>query len=325
MPDTGSWPRGTQDPIGQAGEFLVWATLIAQSGGGLHVFLPVLDRGLDALVHRLSDRKYLALQAKTKTYIQSSEAPIAVLESHIYTPDQLIVGVHLDGYRLGEYALVADGETYAKKAGRVIDGTRVLLVADMPVRPIPGHKWSDDLVPIGELAQRLGARVPALAAPSPPVPPPADADRIIGSWGELEVLRRLLMLEDCGLFRPFPDNETAEVVVRRLATGATIGLQVKTAQLDQRHSYRHVLVNRSNFVSDPATYVVALAWILPERRFHETCLLIPSELLTSIAGASGPYYELHFRPDGSSETSKLDGFRLPLESLGAEIARRLGS
>lgn len=47
--DALAWPYGSADAIGQTGEFLVWANLIAQSGGGLHVFLPMLDRGIDAL------------------------------------------------------------------------------------------------------------------------------------------------------------------------------------------------------------------------------------------------------------------------------------
>src|SRR5258708_31860882 len=80
-----SWPHGSQDPIGQAGEFLVWATLITQSGGGLHVFLPELDRGLDALVHRLADGAYLALQVKTKTYLSGPQAVIAVYDKHFFT------------------------------------------------------------------------------------------------------------------------------------------------------------------------------------------------------------------------------------------------
>jgi len=129
-----AWSPGSEDSIGQAGEFLVWAALIAQSGGGLHVFLPTLDRGIDAVVHRLQDRA---------------------------------------------------------------------------------------LVP------------------------------------------------------------------------------------------------------DPATYIVALAWVVPEERFHETCLLIPSEVLPSIAGTSGPNYELHFRPDGSTEPSKVDRYRIPLERLAEEISKRL--
>jgi hypothetical protein len=177
-------------------------------------------------------------------------------------------------------------------------------------------------VPIERLADRLVAdRLAAVATRQTEVVP--DEDLVIGFWGEQEVCRRIAMLEDCGLFRPFPDNETAEVIVRRLASGATTGIQVKTAQLDTPRAYRHALVNRSNFIPAPTTLIVALAWIVPERRFHQTCLLIPSLALPSIAGTSGPNYELHFRPDGSSEPSRVDQYRLPLESLAEAISRRL--
>jgi hypothetical protein len=316
------WPAGREDAIGQAGEFLVWASLIAQSGGGLHVFLPTLDRGLDAVVHRLSDGAYLALQVKAKTSLHGSEAPIAVYEKHLFTDDQLIVGVHLDGDRLGPFALVVDAATFRRKAARIIDGSRVMLVADMPVRPIAGHRWSEELVPLESLALRLGAeRAGALGAAPQVTAPASDEDRVIGSWGELEVVRRVSMVQDCALFRPFPDSETAEILVRRLATGRTAGLQVKTLQLDQPHAYRNVLVLRSSFAVAPTTFVVALAWILPERRFHDACLLVPSEQLPWLAGTSGPYFELHFRPDGSSEPSRLDAYRRPLASLAEEISR----
>jgi hypothetical protein len=300
--DPATWPHGSADAIGQTGEFLVWAHLIGQSRGGLHVFLPMLDRGIDGLVHRLADAAYLALQVKTKTSLKSSEGPIAVYENHLFTDDQLIVGVSLEGDRLGPYALVADGSTYKKKAARIVDRGRTMLVADMPVRPIPGHKWSEDLVPVEELASRLGVGRATLVTPTPlPSEPSPEEDKIIGFWGELEVCRRLATLEDCCVFRPFPDNEISEVVVRRLASGATIGIQVKTIQLGRAHAYGNILVSRASFVAAPSTLLVALGWVVPERRFHETCLLIPTEELPSLAGTSGPYYELHFRPDGSGK------------------------
>lgn len=321
-PPTGLWPPGTEDSIGQVGEFLVWASLITQSGGALHVFLPVLDRGLDAVVHRLRDSAYIGLQVKTKTFVQASEATIAVLESHLYTDDQLLIGVRLDGAGLGPYALVVDASTLRSKAGRIVDGTRELLVADMPIEPIPGHKWSSDLVSIQQLADRVGGEpVPGLGPPERRVPESAS---VIGTVGELEVARRVATLEDCGLFRPFPDLETAELLVRRLATGSTLGLQIKTAELDEPHSYRHILIHRSSFVAAPTTFVVAVAWIVPERRFHPTCLVVPSAVVPSIAGMSGEYFELHFRPDGSREASRLDPYRLPLDGLAAAISQRLG-
>jgi hypothetical protein len=196
----------------------------------------------------------------------------------------------------------------------MVDRGRVMLIADMPIHPIPGHSWSEDLVPIETLAERLGAvRLgPALALGAEPL---SDEDRLIGSWGELEAMRRLAFLEDCGLFRPFPDNETNEILVRRLATGATIGIQVKTGQLPEPAAYRKILINRSNFVPAPTTFLVALGWMVPERRFHPTCLVIPSDVVPTLASINGPNYELHFRPAGSRESSRLDRYRVPLESL----------
>ena len=323
MPDLdANWPYGSQDAIGQAAEFLVWANLITQSGGGLHVFLPMLDRGIDAVIHRLSDRAYLAVQVKGKTSLHGVEAPIEVFENHLFTPDQLVIAVHLDGDRLGPFALVADASTLKKKAARIEDRGRVLLVADMPMHPIPGHKWSEELVPIDRLAERLGsgAYTPTEALAIEAV---SDEDRVVGFWGEQEVCRRLAMLEDCGLFRPFPDNETAEILVRRLATGATLGIQVKTGQLAEPHARQKILVNRSNFVSAPTTFLVALAWMVPERRFHETCLVIPTDQLPSVAAIDGQNYELNFRPAGSRESSRLDRYRIPLESLTETLGRDL--
>jgi hypothetical protein len=316
-----NWRHGSQDAIGQAAEFLVWASLITQSGGGLHVFLPLLDRGIDAVIHRLEDGAYLALQVKGKTALHGAEAPITVYENHLFTPDQLIIGVHLDGDRLGPFALVADASTFKTKAARIMDLERVLLVADMPMRPTRGHKWSEDLVPIDGLAGRLALGRQAVTAL--PLEVPSDEDQVIGFLGEQEVCRRLATLDDCALFRPFPDNEMVEIVVRRLASGATIGIQVKTGHLADPHGFRKILVNRSTFVARSTTVLVGLAWILPEQRFHETCLVIPSDALPSVADVVGPHYEVRFRPSGGSKPSRIDRYRVPLESLAEAFAGHL--
>lgn len=322
------WPHGAGDAIGQTGEFLVWAALIAQSGGRLHVFLPLLDRGIDGLVHRLDDGAYLAVQVKAKSAVSNSEAPIALYENHLFTPDQLVVGVFLDGDRLGPYSLVVDAATIKRKAAKIDDRGRAMLIIDMPVEPASSHAWSDYLVRTEWLAERLGAAQPASLTAPVPAPPAAaisEEGRVIGFLGEQEVCRRLATLDDCCLFRPFPDSEMVEVIARRLVGGRSVGIQVKTAQLDEPHAARHVLINRASFVGADSTFVVVLAWILPEHRFHETCLVIPAADIPSIAGTSGPYYELHFRASGSAEPSRLDRYRIPLESLAEELAGRLGN
>src|SRR5437868_9426302 len=60
-------------------------------------------------------------------------------------------------------------------------------------------------------------------------------------------------------------------------------------------------------------------------RLHDRAYLAlqVSEVSPSIAGTSGPYYELHFRPDGSSEPSRLDVYRIKLENLATEVANLL--
>ena len=98
--------------------------MITQSGGGLQVFLPLLDRGIDGLIHRLDDGAYLAIQVKTKSVVSHAEAPIALYENHLFTPDQLVIGVFLEGDRLGPYALVVDARTIKRKAGRIDDQGR---------------------------------------------------------------------------------------------------------------------------------------------------------------------------------------------------------
>ena len=318
---TEEWPSGANDAIGQTGEFLVWAALISQSGGRLHVFLPLLDRGIDGLIHRLDDGAYIAVQVKAKSTVGQREAPIAIFDGHLFTPDQLVIGVFLEDGVLGPYALVVDAATLRRDATLIDDRGRAMRIVDMPASRIPGHKWNEYLIATGGLAGRIAPPVQAAPALAPSTP--SDQAQVIGFLGEQEVCRRLATLDSCGLFRPFPDYEMVEVAVRRLATGATAGLQVKTAELDRPHDTRHVLINRATFVPAESTYLVVLAWILSEGRFHDTCLLIPSVDVPSIASHDGPYYELHFRPDGSVERSRLDPYRMPLAELDQAVSRLL--
>jgi hypothetical protein len=319
-----AWPYAN-DVIGQTGEFLVWAALASQSGGGLHIFLPLLDRGLDAVIHRLEDGTYVAVQVKTKSAVGHGEAPIAIYEDHLFTGDQIVIGVFLAGGGLGPHALVVDGATLKRHATVIHDRGRKMLIVDMPVSPSPSHEWSGYMLPIDRLAERLGAAA-TIASPSlpTPVPVPSDEDHVIGFIGEQEVCRRLATLDGCCLFRPFPDYEVVEVVIRRLATGSTLGLQVKTAQLEARDDMRHVLIHRASFVASPTTYIVVLAWMVGQGQFHDTCLLIPSSDVPSIASSDGPYYELHFRAQKSRESSRIDRYRLPLEELNGAVSRLVG-
>ncbi len=55
------WHHGQTLAAGQVAEFKVWAELVRQSVGGLHVFLPLRDMGIDGVVHRLGDGAYTTI------------------------------------------------------------------------------------------------------------------------------------------------------------------------------------------------------------------------------------------------------------------------
>ncbi|HVS48297.1 MAG TPA: hypothetical protein VHJ99_05285, partial [Candidatus Dormibacteraeota bacterium] len=61
------WHHGQTLAAGQVAEFKVWAELVRQSMGGLHVYLPLRDMGIDAVVHRLADGAYVPVQVKART------------------------------------------------------------------------------------------------------------------------------------------------------------------------------------------------------------------------------------------------------------------
>ena len=61
------WHHGQTLAAGQVAEFKVWSELIRQSTGGLHIFLPLRDRGIDGVVHRLQDGFYAPVQVKART------------------------------------------------------------------------------------------------------------------------------------------------------------------------------------------------------------------------------------------------------------------
>ena len=59
--------------------------------------------------------------------------------------------------------------------------------------------------------------------------------RAVGFRGEVEVIRRLAEMNELTIYRPFPDLETAEVVVLHELSRRVLGIQVKTIGIDKRH------------------------------------------------------------------------------------------
>src|SRR5437879_5336891 len=79
--------RDTASP-GQAMEFAIWSDLIKQSHGALHIFLPLLDRGLDAVVHRMTDRRYIPVQIKGRTALEKGKVELVVRADSLVDEDR---------------------------------------------------------------------------------------------------------------------------------------------------------------------------------------------------------------------------------------------
>src|SRR3982074_921137 len=87
----GPWRRGEASASGQVFEDRIWALLMEQSRGHLHVFRPLLDRGVDGLLHRLSDGAYIPLQAKGRTSATRDQVQLIVDAASV--ADDLVVVV----------------------------------------------------------------------------------------------------------------------------------------------------------------------------------------------------------------------------------------
>ena len=77
--------------VGPGVRFRLWALLTEQSRGQLHVFLPLTDRGIDALAHRLTDGTYFRVQAKARSSLVDGEVHLVVWASAPLDDEVLLV------------------------------------------------------------------------------------------------------------------------------------------------------------------------------------------------------------------------------------------
>jgi hypothetical protein len=307
------WTRGEALASGQVFEFRVWAALTEQSRGQLHVFLPLSDRGIDALVHRLSDGAYIPVQAKGRSTMIGGYVHVVVTAGSIADDSVWIVsGLIVDG-GLGPTMLVVPTADFRRLAESSTDLGQPIYEMAFPMKAQAHTRWEPWLVPSDRLVERF------VASPGEPLPavgeeiaPFASSDR--GLLGELEVMRRLAEANDLNLFRPFPDSETAELLVRHRMSRKVIGLQVKTVTVDAAHTRPTVDILISSFRPAPTTYFTVLAWLSVEGRFHENFLMFPSERLLDFVREDKGHFEFDFRP-GSTSPSALQRYRRPLAEL----------
>jgi hypothetical protein len=306
-------------------EFRVWTELIQQSRGMLHVFLPLLDRGLDGVIHRLFDGAYIPVQVKGRGETAEGMVEIVVPGSRLVDERALLIGGLIADEGLGRLLLVVEEGTFKQLAAHdVVEGQDIYSAA-FSMHP-RSSRWGPHLVPRERLAERLlGSQPPAGFAAAVEVfgvEPKDRHNQWLGFLGESEVVRRLAENPRLDLFRPFPDVEMVEVLARDNVNGRFAGLQVKAA-VPGEYGEAHIHVNKATFVPTPTTLVSALAWLPEEGRFAEECLLVPTQHLADVAVDGGDRWALNFNP-ASRERTPLDPYRHPLSELGTVVGLSMG-
>jgi hypothetical protein len=301
-------------------EFRVWTELIQQSRGMLHVFLPLLDRGLDAVIHRLTDGIYIPVQVKGRQANLEHSFEIVVPASKLVEDRALLIAGQLDEDGLGSELLVVDEGTFKRLAAHnVFRGDEIYWA--IVSRDPASSRWREYMVPTEKLAERLlGPPTPLIEAEPPESAEPVGRhNQWLGFLGESEVVRRLAENPQLDLFRPFPDLEMVEVLARDRETGRFVGLQVKAA-IPARYGEAHFRVRKATFVPSTTTWIVALAWIEESGGFAGDCLLVPSQDLPGIAVDGDDRWVLDFNPV-HPEPTRFDAYRRNLADLGQLVGQ----
>jgi hypothetical protein len=310
--------RDTSAP-GQALEFEIWSDLIKQSQGALHVFLPLLDRGLDAVLHRLTDGKYIPVQIKGRTTLNEGRVEILVQAESLVDDDALLIATLVFDVP-DQLVLVVTERDFKRLAAHDHSAGHEVYVAAFRMHPGQSH-WLPYLVPRAQLAERvLGPSVTeAVDRLSPDLLKPFERhNEWLGFLGESEVIRRLAESPRLDLFRPFPDLEMVEVLARGNVTHNFAGLQVKAATVSPPHGEAEIHIRTATLTSDPTTWVVGLAWRKEANAFDGECLLIPAADIPKVAIDNGPAMTINFRPSSPRRTP-LDPYRKPLAELSQLI------
>src|SRR5207245_11067103 len=112
----GPWTRDEASASGQVFEDRVWALLMEQSRGHLHVFRPLLDRGVDALLHRLADGTYIPVQAKGRSSLRRGRVQLLVAAESVTDDLVVVIGGEIVDGGLGPRLLVVPTPDFRRLA-----------------------------------------------------------------------------------------------------------------------------------------------------------------------------------------------------------------
>ena len=311
-----TWRRGQASVVGQLVEWEVWVELVVRSAGRLHVFLPMLDRGVDGLVHRLDDERWVPVQVKGRSMLRNGSLQLTIPLASMVDPDAIIIGAVLDDDHLGPVVLVITEREFRRLGIRSTRLGRPVLAAAVSMVPGRRSRWARHVFPRELMAEAMLAGVKSTVhVPPLPLRRQGRAARAVGFRGEVEVIRRLAETNELTIYRPFPDLETAEVVVLHERSRRVMGIQVKTIGVDKRHPRDTVDIDMTSFRPSATTWIVVVAWDRDEEVFRDQCLLIPSLEVGRIAAVTRGHLRFAFNPR-PEHAGKLDSYRRPLDELG---------
>jgi hypothetical protein len=311
-----SWRRGQASVVGQVVEWEVWVELVVRSEGRLHVFLPMLDRGVDGLVHRLDDERWIPIQVKGRSALRNGSMQITVPVGSMVDPDAIVIGAFLDDDHLGPVALVITEREFRRLATRSTRLGVPVLAAQVSLAPGRRSRWARHVFPRELMAEAMLAGVkPTVRVPPLPLRRQGRTARAVGFRGEVEVIRRLAEANELTIYRPFPDLETAEVVVLHERSRRVLGIQVKTIGVDKRHPHDTVDIDMVSFRPSATTLIVVVAWDRDQEAFCDQCLLIPSLEVGEITDVVRGHLRFAFNPH-PVHAGKLDSYRRSLQELG---------
>ncbi len=316
------WRRGQASVVGQLVEWEVWVELVVRSEGRLHVFLPMLDHGIDGLVHRLDDERWIPVQVKGRSTLRNGSLQITVPVGSMVDPEATVIGAFLDDDHLGSVVLVVTEREFRRLATRSKRLGVPVLAAQVSMVPGRRSRWARHVFPREQMAEAMLAGVkPTLRVPPLPLRRQGRVARAVGFRGEVEVIRRLAEMNELTIYRPFPDLETAEVVVLHELSRRVLGIQVKTIGVDRRHPHDTVDIDMVSFRPSVTTTVVVMAWDRDEAAFCDQCLVIPSMEVGQIAAVTRGHLRFAFNPHPYHK-GKLDPYRRPLKELGRITAEQ---
>ncbi len=307
--------------VGQVVEWLVWTHLVAGSDGDLHVFLPLDDRGVDGIVHRISTDTFARVQVKGLTEYFHRGIRVDVHAQEAMDDEAFLIAVRVDMSvaRLGPYALLVDMATYRRIAHHAVHRRTEVYRAFVTMPAAESSVWARWCIPLDEVGDRL---LPSSRESAIPAPRDWTSAERLGVRAEMEFLSRAAESPRTNVFKAFPDLEPNEYVLYDVVSRAITGIQVKSVTIPAGAQRATLNVYRPALRPSSQTWFV----ILLEKQggapgFLPDCAVVPSHALTQMLRSKGIHGKLHVY---RRMTGRLAPWKVPLAELGLRLAA-LGS